>query len=768
MKTIDKRVKRGVLMLMLSLVVIALAGCAEDLTQMFTDQTKVQVTASFVPIEGVTATRAADGLDNATNGFSLTTEESSSSKVRVMVDANDGSYTSYDYSITGATAITAPASGPSFPSAVNSVNVYGWYPNTSLTNFAVNDNQQSEANYCLSDLMVAVGDACTRSGSTVTHASALSFTHVMSKVKVALTIAANVTVKQVKLKSISPQVTVTPQLTSNAVTSYDLSAASGSATDIILLTGESLTSASAAADKVLCGVFPPQNKNGAFLEITANYNGGSDQVITYSFGSAKTFARANEYTMNITLNGTNVTTGTVDISDWNVESGVVYIGGGGGGGDAPTLSPTSLTLTYGGASGTITPTFAGATTFSGISSNTSVATVTGTSTLTVAPVAAGTCTIQVFPTNATTGFSTAACAVTVNKAAQTVSLSTTSLSIGGIGSAATFTVTRQGDGVISAVSSNTDKATTSVNQGTGVVTVTNVAAGSATITVTVAEGTNHLAYSSGDKTVAVITNTTELDIRNNPLWRVAQYNVQSSGSFATSHDTSSPPVWNFNEAKTIGNSISGYHQPTMKEQASIFPMDKTTGSSTNIWGLSETLASPKAFSEIARTVNGADVAASTSYIGKNDSKDYYAVRFIGTNHATAWHYKWVTSPCNGLLIESYMLSSSMTASEAQALLATLASSTVFTGAAGAAAANQTPASTTVTTSGFVQRFLPACGSKSGSSGTADFRVGVIGFYWSSTADSSNGLLWHFDSFGTLHEYSSSRSDGFSVRLFRDN
>ena len=742
-------------------------ACSEEVQNLLTGNgTEVQVNVSFADADE-TMTRAADGL-NSTSGFSLLTSTNSSSKVRVMVDQNDGSYTPFDYNITAATTLGI-ATAPTFNSGVSSVNVYGWYPNVSLTDFSVAADQTGNGGYCLSDLMAALGTTCTRNIETgaITSPANLSFTHLMAKVKVSLTLASGVTVKSVKFKNMLPQVDVTPTKTSNAVTAYGVSAAEGSATDITLLTGGSLTSASAAADKLLCGVFPEQPKNGAFLEIKASYNEGADQTITYSFSSAKTFVKGNVYVMNISLDGTNVTTGTVDITDWNTAAGTVNIGSGGG--DAPTLSPSSLTLTYGGSTGSITPTFAGATTFSGISSDAGVATVSGTSTLTVTPVAAGTCTIQVFPTDATTGFSSAACTVTVNKAAQTVGLSATALTVGGVGNTGTFTVTRSGDGTITAESSNTSIATTSVNQGTGVVTVTNVAEGSATITVTVAEGTNHLAYTAADKTVAVTCNA--INMVNNPLWRVAQYNMLANNSMATSHSiyssgTTGTQVWNFNDAKGIG--LSGYHQPTMKEQASIFPMDKTTGSGTNVWALSETLASPKAFSEITCTVNGADVAASTSYIGKNASKDYYAVRFIGTNYASAWHYKWVTSPCAGLLIESYLISSSLSASEAQALLATLASSTIFTGAANAAAANQTPASTTVTTNGFVQRFLPACGYKDGSSGTADSSVGTRGSYWSSTADSSNGFRWNFGSDGYLDEYSYSQSYGYSVRLFRDN
>ena len=64
-----------------------------------------------------------------------------------------------------------------------------------------------------------------------------------------------------------------------------------------------------------------------------------------------------------------------------------------------------------------------------------------------------------------------------------------------------ITVTRAGDGAISATSSNTGVATVSVSGNT--VTVTKVGQGSATITVSVAEGTNHTAPAS--KTCTVTT-----------------------------------------------------------------------------------------------------------------------------------------------------------------------------------------------------------------------------------------------------------------------
>ena len=508
----EKRIKQFGKIFFLSTGVMAsaamLTGCSEEvaaLTGGSGDGAKVEVTASFVePKQALT--RAADG-QNSTTGFTLTTESSAQSKVRIYVDNGSGTYgDAFDYSITGVKAITAPATAPTFPSGVNTVKVYGWYPAKSLSGFAVSETQTNDEtgneNYCLSDLMVASGTTCTREGSTVTQAANLSFTHVMAKLKVTVNPAANVTVTSVKLKSMATTVSLTETKDgSGAVTGYtgySVGDATGSS-DITLFSG-SMTSASDAAIKTCCAVFPAQDKNGTFLEVVASYNGGSATTMTYSFSSAKTFSPNNEYGLTINLDPTMITTDPVSLDAWVSDNNATITVGGG---DAPTLSPTELTLTYGGESGTITPTLAGATTFSGVSSNTGIATVSGTSTLTVAPVAAGTCTINVFPTNAKGTFSSAICNVTVNRAAQTVSLDESSLSVYGLSHTKTFTVTRQGNGTITAASSNTTVATTSVNQNTGVVTVTGKAVGNATITVTVAEGTNHLAYTAEDKIVSV-------------------------------------------------------------------------------------------------------------------------------------------------------------------------------------------------------------------------------------------------------------------------
>ena len=295
-----------------------------------------------------------------------------------------------------------------------------------------------------------------------------------------------------------------------------------------------------------------------------------------------------------------------------------------------------------------------------------------------------------------------------------------------------------------------------------------VALPASTTNVTITATSNSNPAVCDSKVISVV-----LSLANNPLWWVAQYNLaQNKTSFVASHSTSSQYCFNFNDAKVPSVTISGtaYHQPDRDEQVSIIPYDnsKNTGGGSNIFGFTGTLASPTEFVEKGCTVGGASVASSTSIWGKKADEDYYAIRFIGTIYCSAWHYKRVTSPCNGLLIESYLLSGVATLDEAKAKMAEAGfTSTTFTGAADAVTANQTPTSSTLTTNAFCQRFLPACGYNYNGSGVAEFSQGTQGFYWSSTADGSKGFFWSFASVGYLREFSGG-SHGLSVRLFRDH
>lgn len=89
----------------------------------------------------------------------------------------------------------------------------------------------------------------------------------------------------------------------------------------------------------------------------------------------------------------------------------------------------------------------------------------------------------------------------IAKAAGSLSLSESSVTLDATTKSTTVTATRAGDGVISAVSNNTSVATVSVSGNVLTINSVNDTSGDATITVSVAEGTNYLAPSS--KTVSV-------------------------------------------------------------------------------------------------------------------------------------------------------------------------------------------------------------------------------------------------------------------------
>lgn len=99
----------------------------------------------------------------------------------------------------------------------------------------------------------------------------------------------------------------------------------------------------------------------------------------------------------------------------------------------------------------------------------------------------------------------------IGKAAGSLSLNKTSMSLNISTKTGTVAVTRAGDGAISATSSNTAIATVSVSGTT--VTVTGKATGSVTITINVAAGTNHTAPSS--KTVSVTVSMPSGTLANN-------------------------------------------------------------------------------------------------------------------------------------------------------------------------------------------------------------------------------------------------------------
>lgn len=84
--------------------------------------------------------------------------------------------------------------------------------------------------------------------------------------------------------------------------------------------------------------------------------------------------------------------------------------------------------------------------------------------------------------------------------------------------------------------------------------------------------------------------------------------------------------------------------------------------------------------------------------------------------------------CEGLLIESYLLSGVTTVEQATSLIAIDEFTSKFKNAYeanGSNSVNVSPASTTVTTNGYCQRFLPACGNCVGATGPATDGQGSV-------------------------------------------
>ena len=379
---------------------------------------KVQVTATVLSADPQTATRADDGLNIASTGFSDNTKT-------VYIGVNKGSagadtWQGYEFGISGtggSQSLTAPVSnGPEFPSGVTSVSVYGWYPyNNGNKTFSVLADQSTNANYNASDLMLANSQTCSHDGSSVTAAD-LTFRHALTKMKVTVTPGADVTINSITLKSMKPTVTIND----DNKTSLSVGSADGSPTDITLFSGES------TAAVTQCAVFPGQEKAaGALLVVNATANGGSATDVTYSLDGAKTFTADKQYVMNISLNATAVAAGSVTLTDWETASGTVTVNAGGGAGSL-ALDQNTMTLVYGGntgslaISGSVTLSGSGTPSFSATSSNTSVATVavSGT-TITVTPAATGAAvgTTTVTVTDGNNNENTATCLVTVNKPA---------------------------------------------------------------------------------------------------------------------------------------------------------------------------------------------------------------------------------------------------------------------------------------------------------------------------------------------------------------
>ena len=486
--------KKSYLRILYLPLVVVLSACSSDLAtekqnpifSMTGDDEPVPVAFSVSAQHTGDFTRTTESIVTFTNGEA----------VKVCVSTDGGSnYTGYDFTA-AATGQNVDLNAPSGnaakpyvpPGSTSSVKAYAYYPSTAAAStFSVADNQTTPEGYKASDLMYAAVQTITKPTTSAT----LSMAHKMVQLNITASAqdGSGLTVKRVLVNG-KKSVTFTPATGAASTT--------GSNGDIIAYSNGT-GAATTGAQYIL---IPVQQISNVSIKVETGGEGVAATTATFNFTSTDEFAAGNSYPISLTV-GTSQLGGTTTIANWNGQQSVTVTGTKElHFGDIDALDYTGSPLT---------PNF---TIYD--ANNTQVATQDNASTYFDIywqnNINAGTASvIAVGKTD--TDYAGLGCAkdFTINKVACSVNLSATNLEIEN-GSTGTFTVTRSGDGDITATSDNESFATTSVDQSTGVVTVTGNNIGSATITVKVNEGTNHYAYTATNKTVSVSILRPELQV----------------------------------------------------------------------------------------------------------------------------------------------------------------------------------------------------------------------------------------------------------------
>lgn len=213
------------------------------------------------------------------------------------------------------------------------------------------------------------------------------------------------------------------------------------------------------------------------------------------------------------------------------------------------ITPGSSSVTvYGGTgSNTVSFTYTGDGTVSASSSNTEVATVavSGNS-VTIAYIAAGSATITISaPKTSKYKECSATVSVICERSTPTLSLSATSGTIYGGGSSGAYTYSYNGDGAVSASSSNTGVATVALSGNN--ISVSYVAPGSATVTVSAPQTTKYNAVSA---TIAITCSRTALTKPS-----------LTQTSFSTTGNWCAPGYYNYDSNLMTVSGTTGSNSP---------------------------------------------------------------------------------------------------------------------------------------------------------------------------------------------------------------
>ena len=216
----------------------------------------------------------------------------------------------------------------------------------------------------------------------------------------------------------------------------------------------------------------------------------------------------------------------------------------------------------------------------------------------------------------------------IAKAAGSITLDKTTLTLTRSAKTGQITVTRPGDGAITATSSNTGVATVSVSG--NIVTVTAKKDGTATITIKVAEGTNHTA--PANKAVAV---TADL-----PAIYGARWDGTSTAKWTRTDDAAS-----FTDPVPYVKGATAYSSPfdNLQPWAGMTKSTRTVGVMVAIpkfWYKLTQSGSAITVQIATKAVSGYSV--SPMHMDRGDGKGERSVAYVGRYHCGANDYKSVT------------------------------------------------------------------------------------------------------------------------------
>lgn len=286
-------------------VLVALASCSNDLSQPTAEDTPIRIQAN---VGGIT-TKAA---------HNLLTSFGNKDAINVYITENipeGGKPSGASYSPTIYTHDGSQFNATTtqyFPSNGNGIDVWGVYPSTvtesSNTDFTIESNQTSDANYKKSDLMFASKLTNQKKGNTIN----LSFSHQLSKIIVKLEkeegVDGDLTDAEIKLTNVIKKITLN-SVNGSGITLGNLSQDQDDKVELTIGTYDATNGAAAI-------VIPQSTSSMQFKVKLAN--GGS---YTAAMPNTTTEFESNkEYTYTLTLKA-NAITVSASINAWTPGTG---------------------------------------------------------------------------------------------------------------------------------------------------------------------------------------------------------------------------------------------------------------------------------------------------------------------------------------------------------------------------------------------------------------------------------------------------------------